>query len=56
MEKYRLFEDPSNGINPFIPDKISRRPILLKISYLYMHYNSIDFNIYLGLSSLCCFQ
>ncbi len=37
MEKYRKFEDPSNGINPFIPDKTVKRGVLLNILYMYIY-------------------
>ena len=25
MEKYRKFEDPQHGVNPFVPDKLTPR-------------------------------
>jgi hypothetical protein len=34
MEKYRKFDDPLTQINPFIPDKVERRSIVLNIIYL----------------------
>ncbi len=33
MEKYRKFEDPTNGINPFIPESVKKRSLVLKIAY-----------------------
>ena len=34
MEKYRKFEDPTNGINPFIPDRVSKRDFLLRCLFM----------------------
>lgn len=34
MEKYRKFEDQTNGINPFIPNSAKKRSSLLKIIYM----------------------
>lgn len=34
MEKYRKFEDPTNGINPFIPDSVKRRELPLNLLYM----------------------
>lgn len=31
MEKYRKFDDPSCGINPFVPNKTEQRPMPMKI-------------------------
>lgn len=34
MEKYRKFEDQHNGINPFIPNSVKKKNLLLKVFYL----------------------
>lgn len=34
MEKYRKFEDSSNGINPFLPEKQQKREIPFNIIFL----------------------
>lgn len=31
MEKYRKFEDPKNGINPFIPEATAKRNFMINI-------------------------
>ena len=34
MEKYRKFEDPKNGINPFLPDVSGKKNILNKLFFV----------------------
>jgi hypothetical protein len=34
MEKYRKFEDPQNGINPFLPGKARSRNIISQIIFM----------------------
>jgi hypothetical protein len=34
MEKYRKFDDPITQINPFIPDKVEKRSLLLQLIYM----------------------
>jgi hypothetical protein len=31
MEKYRKFDDPSCGVNPFVPLKEGERPLYMKL-------------------------
>ncbi len=38
MEKYRKFEDQTNGINPFIPNSVKKRSFILKLIYMYVIY------------------
>ena len=41
MEKYRKFEDPQHGVNPFVPDKISPRSGIWKLAYMYLKFNLV---------------
>ena len=53
MEKYRKFEDPENGINPFIPSSIKKRNTLSKLLYLIQFILGIcSFFLFITLSLL----
>ena len=51
MEKYRRFDDPSCGINPFVPLLEKPRPIPMKIIKI-VSYKSILLNLTFKLSGL----
>lgn len=53
MEKYRQFEDPSNGINPFIELFSKDNTYARKLIYMqaFLLFNNYQINIYIGINS-----
>jgi len=54
MEKFRKFDDPSNGVNPFVPLKEEPRPLYMKpikaISVVFLIIIKVPFLILMLLS------